>query len=75
MFLIILQICTLILSVATKKCEKDFDIKLNTIILAHESEKNGAAFLHKLSTDSLEECVKYCCDSTECSVGVFGSKV
>ncbi|VUZ42386.1 unnamed protein product, partial [Hymenolepis diminuta] len=74
MFLITLQICTLILSVATKTCEKDFDIKLNTIILTHESEKTGAAFLHKLSADSLEECVKYCCDSTECSVGVFGSK-
>ncbi|KAM7541443.1 hypothetical protein Aperf_G00000025718 [Anoplocephala perfoliata] len=74
MSLILLQICTFIVSVASKKCDKDFDLKLNTIILTHESVKNGATPLHRLSAYSLEECVKYCCDSAECSVGVFGPK-
>ncbi|VDK22818.1 unnamed protein product [Taenia asiatica] len=74
MFSIVIQIFVLFHSVSSRKCDKDFDIRLNTVILTHVSENNGAAFIHKLSADSLEECIKYCCGTIECTVGVFGPK-
>ncbi|KAL5968809.1 hypothetical protein TSMEX_003441 [Taenia solium] len=74
MFSIVIQLFVLFNSVSSRKCDKDFDIRLNTVILAHVSETNGAAFIHKLSADSLEGCIKYCCDTIECTVGVFGPK-
>lgn len=75
MFAIIVELFVLLASVSSRKCDKDFDIRLNTVILTRISENNGAALNHKLSADSLVECVKYCCDTIECTVGVFGPKV
>nr|CDS24514.1 Low density lipoprotein receptor class A cysteine rich [Echinococcus granulosus] len=74
MLIIITQIFVFCVPVFSRYCDKDFDIRLNTIILTRISENRGAEFVHKLSADSLEECVKYCCDLNECTVGVFGPK-
>ncbi|KAL5103534.1 hypothetical protein TcWFU_004610 [Taenia crassiceps] len=74
MFLTVVQLLVLFTSASSRKCDEDFDIRLNTVVLTHVSENNGAVFIHKLSAVSLEDCVKYCCDTIECTVGVFGPK-
>ena len=59
---------------STQKCDKDFDIRLNKI-LTLDSDNLVATFIHKFYADTLEECVKVCCDINDCTVGVFGPKV
>lgn len=59
----------------TKNCSANYDVRLNKIILTQVSENNGAVFLHKTFADSLEDCLNICCDTLDCTVGVFGPKV
>ncbi|VDM31414.1 unnamed protein product [Hydatigera taeniaeformis] len=74
MFSISIQLFALFITVFSRKCDKDFDIHINTIILTHVSDANGAPFIRKPPAHSLVECIEYCCDTSECTVGVFGPK-
>ena len=75
MFVTIVEFLCLFSFVLPQECGKDFDIRLNTIILTRASERNGARFIRKSYADSLEECINACCHVTDCTVGVFGPKV
>ncbi len=61
--------------VSCEKCDRNYDFKLNTIIISQNLHQIGAEFIQKIESTSLKNCYSECCSVSHCTVGVFKPKV
>lgn len=56
-------------------CVESFETSDKTIIRTIESKTNGAVFLNNTDVDTYERCLRFCCETTMCTVAVWDQQV
>ncbi|XP_059475255.1 low-density lipoprotein receptor-related protein 11 isoform X2 [Neocloeon triangulifer] len=55
-------------------CAENFDIRSDTIIRTQDSQVLGARFMNESEVSSRDECVRHCCQTTDCNVFIYEEK-
>ena len=56
-------------------CVESFETSDKTIIRTIESKTNGAVFLNNTDVETYERCLRFCCETTMCTVAVWDQQV
>jgi len=56
-------------------CPDSFDIRSDTIIRTQDSQALGARFMNETDVTSKDECVRLCCQTSDCNVFIYEEKV
>ncbi len=56
-------------------CVESFETSDKTIIRTIESKTNGAVFLNNTDVDTYERCLRFCCETSMCTVAVWDQQV
>ncbi|KAG1685292.1 hypothetical protein GQR58_009136 [Nymphon striatum] len=59
---------------ASEKCYHSFQVNRSTIIRTQDSKSEGAKYLDEADKSSHEECLKWCCETVNCTVAVYEEK-
>ena len=56
-------------------CFESFETSDKTIIRTIESKSNGAVFLNNTEVETYERCLRFCCQTNQCTVAVWDQQV
>ena len=56
-------------------CVDSFETSDKTIIRTIESKTNGAVFLNNTEVETYERCLRFCCETSMCTVAVWDQQV
>ena len=56
-------------------CLDSFETSDKTIIRTIESKNNGAVFLNNTEVETYERCLRFCCETSMCTVAVWDQQV